>query len=220
MSVHSRPGIRENMPLVYAMAGRLMIPTGFREDVIQSGFVGLVQAAESYDPRRGTAFSSYAVPFIVGEMRQQIRKLRSGQAGRRGQSQAARVLTLRENLTGELGREPSLRELADQAGMEPEEAAASLTLFLPHHSIQQDRDAEEILLQLSDGRNMEEAAVNLLALRQALAHLGRQERMIVNLRFFHHHTQQQTGEAMGLSQVQVSRLERRILKRLRLFMDA
>ena len=218
--MHSRPGIRENMPLVYAMARRLMIPAGFREDVIQSGFVGLVQAAESYDDRRGTAFSSYAVPFILGEMRQQLRRLRSGQAGRRGQSQAARVLALREEMTAKLGREPSLRELAAEADLSPEETAAALGVFLPQPSVEQDRKAGMRLMQLSDGRNMEEASVNYLALRQALGMLEDAERRLVKLRFFQHHTQQQTGEALGLSQVQVSRMEQRVLKRLRLIMDA
>ena len=199
---------REHIPLVYALARRLNIPEGQREDVIQAGLLGLVQAADRFDPDRGVRFSSYAVPVILGEMRDCLRKFRSTHAGRRGQMQAAQLLALEEKMTARLGRCPSLRELAAEADLSAEDAAALLGALLPPKPVE---DEENRL----PAENPEETTVRTLDARRALLQLSPRAQRLIRLRFFENRTQQQTAAALNTSQSQISRLEQRTLAQLR-----
>ncbi len=206
--------IQENMALVYGMARRLSIPEGEWEDVIQAGFVGLTQAVNRFDPKRGVQFSTYAVPLILGEMREQLRRSHTIRVGRRAASRSARVLRLHEELTGRMGRQPTLRELAEAAEITPEEAAMALEAMLPVASMDE-ADEEGGIRQIKDENDMEEQAVAALEARAALARLDERQRRLVLLRFYHDQTQSQVSRQLGISQVQVSRLEKRALQRLR-----
>ena len=206
--------IQENMALVYGMARRLSIPEGEWEDVIQAGFVGLTQAVNRFDPKRGVQFSTYAVPVILGEMREQLRRSHTIRVGRRAASRSARVLRLHEELTGRMGRQPTLRELAEAAEITPEEAAMALEAMLPVASMDE-ADEEGGIRQIKDENDMEEQAVAALEARAALARLDERQRRLVLLRFYHDQTQSQVSRQLGISQVQVSRLEKRALQRLR-----
>ncbi len=206
--------IQDNMALVYAMARRLTIPEGEREDVIQAGFVGLTQAANRYDPRRGIQFSTYAVPLILGEMREQLRRSRTIRVGRRTAGRSARILRFQEELTGRLGRKPTLRELADAAGITPEEAALDLEAMLPVASMDAE-DEEGAVRQIKDETDMEERTVDAMAAREALERLDERQRRLLLLRFYQDKTQSEVSQRLGISQVQVSRLEKKALQRLR-----
>jgi RNA polymerase sporulation-specific sigma factor len=206
--------IQENMALVYGMARRLSIPEGEWEDVIQAGFVGLTQAVNRFDPKRGVQFSTYAVPLILGEMREQLRRSHTIRVGRRAASRSARVLRLHDELTGRMGRQPTLRELAEAAEITPEEAAIALEAMLPVASMDE-ADEEGGIRQIKDENDMEEQAVAALEARAALARLDERQRRLVLLRFYHDQTQSQVSRQLGISQVQVSRLEKRALQRLR-----
>ena len=206
--------IQENMALVYGMARRLSIPEGEWEDVIQAGFVGLTQAVNRFDPKRGVQFSTYAVPLILGEMREQLRRSHTIRVGRRAASRSARVLRLHEELTGRMGRQPTLRELAEAAEITPEEAAMALEAMMPVASMDE-ADEEGGIRQIKDENDMEEQAVAALEARAALARLDERQRRLVLLRFYHDQTQSQVSRQLGISQVQVSRLEKRALQRLR-----
>ena len=206
--------IQENMALVYGMARRLSIPEGEWEDVIQAGFVGLTQAVNRFDPGRGVQFSTYAVPLILGEMREQLRRSHTIRVGRRAAGRSARVLRIHEELTGRLGRQPTLRELAEAAEITPEEAALGLEAMLPVASMDA-ADEEGGIGQIRDDDDMEERAVAALAARAALDRLDERQRRLVLLRFYQDQTQSEVSRQMGISQVQVSRLEKRALQRLR-----
>ena len=206
--------IQENMALVYGMARRLSIPEGEWEDVIQAGFVGLTQAVNRFDPGRGVQFSTYAVPLILGEMREQLRRSHTIRVGRRAAGRSARVLRIHEELTGRLGRQPTLRELAEAAEITPEEAALSRAAMLPVASMDA-ADEEGGRGQIRDDDDMEERAVAALAARAALDRLDERQRRLVLLRFYQDQTQSEVSRQMGISQVQVSRLEKRALQRLR-----
>ncbi len=206
--------IQENMALVYAMARRLAIPEGEREDVIQAGFVGLTQAVNRYDPHRGVQFSTYAVPLIMGEMREQLRRSRTIRVGRRAAGRSARVLQLHDELTGQMGRKPTLRELAEAAGITPEEATLHLELMLPVTSMDA-ADEEGNVRQIEDENNMEEQALTVMVAREALGRLDERQRRLVLMRFYQDQTQSEVSRQLGISQVQVSRLEKRTLQRLR-----
>jgi len=181
--------------------------------VIQAGMVGLVQAAGRFDPQRGAQFSSYAVPFILGEMRDCVRHAHGGHVGRKAREQAAGLLAVQEKMTMDLGRKPTLRELAAQSGLSSEETAAALSALLPVQSIE--AQMEDQPDRLSDGCRMEEESINSMMTAQAMKQLDGQLRTVIKLRFFYDQTQKQVGEAIGLSQVQVSRLEKRALQTLR-----
>ena len=168
--------VEDNMALVYAMARRLNIPEGDRDDVLQAGFVGLTQAVHRFDPQRGVKFSTYAVPFILGEMRQQLRKRHMLHIGRRDQSRSALVLRTHERLEQTLGRRPTLAELARACALAPEEAAAALEMMVPVNSMEAQLEQRGEAGDFSDGSSMEEETLTSLAAREALARLGERQR--------------------------------------------
>ena len=207
--------VEDNMALVYAMARRLNIPEGDRDDVLQAGFVGLTQAVHGFDPQRGVKFSTYAVPFILGEMRQQLRKRHMLHIGRRDQSRSAMVLRIHERLEQEFGRRPTLAELAEACSLTPEETAAAFEMMLPVNSMEAQLEEQGEGMQFSDGTSMEEDTLTSLAAREALSRLDERQRKILLLRFLKGKTQSEVSRQLGISQVQVSRLEKKILEKLR-----
>ena len=181
----------------------------------QLGCLGFLKAVQGFDFSYGTCFSTYAVPKIAGEIRRFLRDDGMLKVSRGLREQAQLLYTSRERLRQRLGREPALSELAEDTGLTPEEIArADLAADAPE-SLQQET-ADGLTLEGMLGTEApEEAMVERIALREAIDQLPEKERMTILLRYFKSLTQEQTARVLGVSQVQISRLERRGLQHLR-----
>ena len=185
------------------------------EDLYQLGCLGFLKAVQGFDFDYGTCFSTYAVPKIAGEIRRFLRDDGAIKVGRSLREQAQTLYTARQRLRQQLGREPVLSELSEATGWTAEEIAqVDLATDAPD-SLQRET-ADGLTLEGTLGTEApEESLVERIALREAIDHLPERERMTILLRYFKGLTQDQTARILGVSQVQVSRLERRGLKRLR-----
>ena len=185
--------VLENNGLIWSVVRRYYGRGVEPDDLYQLGCLGFLKAIRGFDFSYGTCFSTYAVPKIAGEIRRFLRDDGTIKVGRSIREQALTLYALRERLRQELGREPSLSELSDQTGWTPEEIAqVDLATEAP-----------------------EEGLVERIALREAVDQLPEKERMTILLRYFKGLTQERAARVLGVSQVQVSRLERRGLERLR-----
>lgn len=212
--------IEENSGLIWSIVRRYCGRGVEAEDLYQLGCLGFLKAVRGFDQAFGTEFSTYAVPKISGEIRRFLRDDGTIKVGRTLKQRAAQIAAVRERLRGVLGREPVLSELAAETGLTAEDiAAAELSAAAPE-SLQQET-AEgltlESVLRAEDG---EETMLRTLALRQAVEALPEKERTIIALRYFRAYTQQECAAVVHISQVQVSRLERRALKQLRTLVGA
>ena len=205
----------DNSGLIWSVARRYYGRGVDPEDLYQLGCLGFLKAVRGFDPDYGTQFSTYAVPKIAGEIRRFLRDDGAVKVGRGLREQAMQILGARERLSHDLGREPVLSELAEAAGLSAEEIAAAELAAAAPESLQQET-AEGLTLEstLHDG-STEEDLVERIALRGAIESLPDQEKKTILLRFFKGLTQTQTARILRVSQVQVSRLERRALERLR-----
>ena len=185
------------------------------EDLYQLGCLGFLKAVQGFDFSYGTCFSTYAVPKIAGEIRRFLRDDGAVKVGRSMREQAQTLYTARERLRQSLGREPALSELSEATGLAPEEIARTELATNAPESLQQEM-ADGLTLEGTLGTEApEEGLVERIALREAIDHLPEKERMTILLRYFKGMTQEQTARVLGVSQVQVSRLERRGLGHLR-----
>lgn len=212
--------IEENSGLIWSIVRRYCGRGVEAEDLYQLGCLGFLKAVRGFDQAFGTEFSTYAVPKISGEIRRFLRDDGTIKVGRTLKQRAAQIAVVRERLRGVLGREPVLSELAEETGLTAEDiAAAELSAAAPE-SLQQET-AEgltlESVLRAEDG---EETMLRTLALRQAVEALPEKERTIIALRYFRAYTQQECAAVVHISQVQVSRLEKRALKQLRTLVGA
>jgi len=206
--------VEQNMGLVYACARRLTGRGAEFEDLAQAGCVGLIKAADAFDPGRGLAFSTYAVPVILGEMRRLFREGGAVKVGRTTRERARELLRLKDGLAASLGREPGIAELAARAGMEPNEAAMLLGAGLPVLSLTADTEEQGQEWDLPV-ESPAQGIADKIALRQVLDGLEEPERRLVECRYFRSMTQSRTAELLGMTQVQVSRKEKAILAKLR-----
>ncbi len=207
--------IRENTGLIWSIVRRYYGRGAEPEDLYQLGCVGFLKAIRGFDLSYGTQFSTYAVPKIAGEIRRFLRDDGAVKVGRGLREQALTILTARERLQARLGREPALSELAEETGYTAEEiAAAELAAAAPESLQQEVGDGLTLESTLHDSEG-EEAMVEKIALRSAIETLPESEKKTILLRFFKGLTQAQTARILSVSQVQVSRLERRALDRLR-----
>ncbi len=170
---------------------------------------------DGYDPAYGTQFSTYAVPKIAGEIRRFLRDDGTVKVSRGLKEQAQRIRTAREQLSARLGREPVLSELAAETGLTPEEIAAAETAAGPVASLQSETAEGLTLESVLGDEGMEGEIVEHLALRQAVAQLEEREQRVILLRYFRGFTQERTARVIGVSQVQISRIERRAVEHLR-----
>ena len=208
--------VEENSGLIWSVARRYFGRGAEPDDLFQLGCVGFLKAVEGFDEDYGTRFSTYAVPKIAGEIRRFLRDDGTVKVSRGVKEQAGRLRSLRAELSQALGRDPTVTELAEAAGLPPEEVAAAETAMLPAESLQQTTGEDGVSLeQLLGDWTQEERLVEYIALRQAIDALPEEERKTVFLRYFHGMTQDRTGRVLGVSQVQVSRLERRAVAHLR-----
>lgn len=209
--------VEAHLDLVRAIASRFRGVADW-DDVIQTGCVGLLKALERYDPARGAPFGAYAASLVLGELRRFRRDDGPVHVGRRLRGLAARVRCRREALAQALGREPTFLELARDLDLPPEELVAALDAARAPVSLDAPLDpAGEVRVadRLADQGPAPDAAVDRLALAQAMDALPRRDRLLLVWRYFHGATQAQVAARLGLSQPQVSRLEARALAAVR-----
>ena len=204
--------ICENMGLVHACAKRFAGKGIEYDDLFQAGCVGLIKAADGFQPERGLCFSTYAVPLILGEMRHLFREGGTVKVSRALHSLSYRVSRVREQMGASLGREPTVEELAREMELEPAAVAQAVAVGLPPLSLTADEEAGQLDLPVE---SYEEAVTDRLALQQVLERLSPRDRALIHLRYRGHQTQQATALRLGMTQVQVSRREKAVLEELR-----
>lgn len=211
--------INENSGLIWSVARRFIGRGAETDDLYQLGCLGFLKAVEGFDLEFGTQFSTYAVPKISGEIRRFLRDDGTLKVSRSLKEQAASIRSVRSKLTTLLGREPTIQELSDQTGFSPEEIAMAETATAATESIQQETGEDGFCLEnvLTDTES-EEQMVEKIALRQAVEKLPERERLVIQLRYYHSLTQQRVAKVMNVSQVQVSRIEKKALEKIREFM--
>ena len=211
--------LEENNGLIWAVVRRYYGRGVEPDDLYQLGCLGFLKAVRGFDPAYGTQFSTYAVPKIAGEIRRFLRDDGAVKVSRGLKERGVSVRGARARLWGELGREPLLSELAEATGLTPEEIAAAETAAEPVLSLQAETGEGGLTLEgMLSGGGMEEGLVERLALRSALEQLPERERQVILLRYYRGLTQARSAKVLGVSQVQVSRLERRAVDRLRQLM--
>ena len=207
--------LRRNSGLIWAVVRRYYGRGVENDDLYQLGCLGFLKAVRGFDTEYGTQFSTYAVPKIAGEIRRYLRDNGTIKVGRTVREQSFVIYSARDRLRFSLGREPSLSEISEATGMTVEEiAAAELATAAPDSLQQENADGLTLESTLADSVT-EENMVEKIALRAAVKNLPEQEEKTILLRFFRGMTQQQCAKILGVSQVQVSRLEKRALEKLR-----
>ena len=208
--------LQENAGLIWSIVRRFYGRGTEPEDLYQLGCLGFLKAIDGYDPAYGTQFSTYAVPKIAGEIRRFLRDDGAIKVSRTIKEQAAQLRNLRNQLTLELGREPHLSEIAQASGLTVQEIAVIDTAMLPADSLQRPAGEDGCSLeQLLPGEAIEEKIIESVALGDAIAQLEPRQQAVIWMRYFRGMTQDKTAAVMGVSQVQVSRLERLALGRLK-----
>jgi RNA polymerase sporulation-specific sigma factor len=218
--------LADNEGLVWSVARRFFGRGVDPEDLFQLGCVGFIKAVNGYNPDFGTCFSTYAVPKIAGEIRRFLRDDGSVKVSRVIKERGAAIRKKRSELEQKLGREPSVSELSAELGMDPEDIAAAQTATLPPSSLDgwddggEEGDAFRRTPEETIGDGLQEDVIlERIALRDALRALPAKEREIIALRYYRGMTQTETARRVGVSQVQVSRVERRAMKKLREMLD-
>ncbi len=220
--------VSDNLGLVHAVARRFDYRGHDREELFQIGCIGLMKAIDKFDTGLNLAFSTYAVPMITGEIRRFLRDDGMVKVSRTLKENACRIHKAKEFLCRELGREPTLVEVSAATGLSAEEVVMAMEANKEVESIYQpvyEKDGDELLLvdQLC-GREKEdftreepgkEAVLNRMVIEQLLNLLDESERRLIELRYFENRTQAQAASELDMTQVQVSRLEKKILLRLR-----
>ena len=212
--------LTENVGLIWSIVKRYRGCGVETDDLYQLGCIGFIKAVKGFDLTYGTQFSTYAVPKIAGEIRRFLRDDGSVKVGRSLREKGQTLFYTRERLRHTLGREPQLSELAQETGMTVEEVAAVELANGPLESLQQET-IDGLTLESTLGTDSpEEGMVEKIALREAIDSLPERERITILLRFFRGMTQEQTARILKVSQVQVSRLERKGLAKLREILEA
>ena len=212
--------VEENVGLVWCIVKRLYNRGAEAEDLFQIGSIGLLKAIDKFDVSYDVKFSTYAVPMISGEIKRFLRDDGLIKVSRSLKEIAYKAYLVQEELRKKWGREPTLQELADYMGVEKEELVmameANAEVESLHKTIYQ-KDGHEIQLmdKLKEQEVREDKVLDRMLLKELLDQLGKDERQLIFLRYFANKTQTEVGEIMGISQVQVSRTEKKILKKLR-----
>lgn len=208
--------VEENTGLIWSVVKRFFGRGVEADDLYQLGCVGFLKAVGGFNTEFGTQFSTYAVPKISGEIRRFLRDDGAVKVSRGVKERAALIRSARTALEQRLGREPTLSELSAETGIAPEDVALAESATGPTESLQREAGDEHFTLeQVLGDYGQEDRLVERFALDEAIARLPERERMVIALRFFHGLTQDRAARVLGVSQVQVSRLERRALSQLR-----
>ena len=208
--------LQENNGLIWSVVRRYYGRGVEPDDLYQVGCLGFLKAVQGFDPAFGTQFSTYAVPKIAGEIRRFLRDDGSVKVSRGLKERSSAIKNARSRLCTQLGREPTLSELAGETGLSPEDIAAAETAAEPVISLQAQTGESGLTLEgMMGAGDEEEGLVERLTLRAALSKLPEREQQVLLLRYYRGMTQVNAARVLGVSQVQVSRLERRALERLR-----
>ena len=208
--------LTENSGLIWSVTRRFLGRGAEADDMYQLACLGFLKAVEGFDLNFGTQFSTYAVPKIAGEIRRFLRDDGAVKVSRGIKERASTIKTVRNQLTNTLGREPAVSEIAEMTGFTPEEIAVAESATATVESIHQVAGEEGFTLEniLTDTQS-EEAMLEQMALRQAIEKLSEREAMVINLRYFHGLTQQRVSKVLAVSQVQISRIEKKALEKLK-----
>jgi RNA polymerase sporulation-specific sigma factor len=207
--------LEENERLIWSVVRRYTGRGVETEDLFQLGCIGFLKAMAGFDTGYGTQFSTYAVPKIAGEIRRFLRDDGAVKVSRGLKEQAGLVRLARERLSTALGREPTLSELSEETGLDREEIAAAETAAAPVASLQM-KTGDGLTLESTVGEDgMEEGIVEQVSLREAIRTLPERERTVIVLRYYRGMTQERVARILGVSQVQVSRIEKKAMGRLR-----
>lgn len=212
--------VMENTGLIWSVAKRFSGRGTETDDLYQLGCLGFLKAVEGFDPEYGTQFSTYAVPKIAGEIRRFLRDDGTVKVSRTIKEQAVTIKIARNLLTQRLGREPTVGEVSQHTGISVEEIAIAETATAATESIHKETGEDGFTLEnvLSDTET-EEKMVERISLRQAIEKLPERERIVVQLRYFHALTQDRVAKIMHVSQVQVSRIEKKAILQLQNMMQ-
>ena len=216
--------INGNLRLVLSVIQRFSARTSGKgespDDLFQIGCIGLIKAIDNFDTSHGVQFSTYAVPMIIGEVRRYLRDNSAMRVSRSIRDNAYHALRERTRLENELGREPTLKEIADALGIGEDEVVFALDAIADPVSLNEpvfrdDGDAVFIVDQVCDEKANEESWLNSVALRTGMEHLSEREKRIIEMRFFMGRTQIEVAGEIGISQAQVSRLEKHALGQMK-----
>jgi RNA polymerase sporulation-specific sigma factor len=212
--------IKGNLRLVLSVIKRFQNSNENADDLFQIGCIGLIKAIDNFDTTLNVKFSTYAVPMIIGEIRRYLRDNNSIRVSRSLRDIAYKAIYAKENYVKQHLKEPDIAEIAEEIGIEKEMIVYALdaiqnpvSLFEPVYT--EGGDTLYVMDQISDKKNKEERWVENLSLREAMRRLEDRERHIIELRFYEGRTQMEVAEEIGISQAQVSRLEKNALKAMK-----
>ena len=212
--------VEENLGLVFTVVKRFLGRGCEMEDLVQIGSIGLLKAIDKFDLGFEVKFSTYAVPLIAGEIKRFLRDDGMIKVSRSLKEMAAQIYSTKDQMEKRLGREPMMEELELELGLSGEEMMLALESCSEIESIyrpvyQGDGNAVLLMDKLEEKENANEKVLNHMLLEQLLKLLEEQERRLIDLRYFRDKTQMETARELGLTQVQVSRMEKKILKKMR-----
>ena len=211
--------LSENTGLIWSVVRRFTGRGTEPEDLYQLGCLGFIKAVDGFDLQFGTQFSTYAVPKIAGEIRRFLRDDGAVKVSRSIKERAAQISAARMNLLSELGREPTVGEIAGETGFSPEEIAEAETATAAVESIHQTTGEDGFCLEnVLSQTESEDTMLEKISLKQAITQLEEREATVIKLRYFHDLTQERVSKVLGVSQVQVSRIERKAIQHLRRLM--
>lgn len=207
--------IEQNLGLVHACAHRFKGRGVEYDDLYQAGCMGLCKAVDAFDEERGVRFSTYAVPVILGEMRRLFRDGGAVKVSRTVKELSLKITRERERIACQWGREPTVSELAKKMGLEEEQVVEAVCAAAPPISLTVDEEEGGGQVDVPID-SPEEQLADIISLKQAVGALEPKDRKLIVLRYFYGKTQVQTAQTLGMTQVQVSRREKKILAALRL----
>lgn len=209
--------IKNNIGLVHSIAGRFKGRGVDYDDLFQNGCIGLIKAVDNFDESKGFAFSTYAVPVIMGEIKRTFRDGGAIKVSRSLKEKAIKAQAMRERFVNKELREPTISELSEMLDCTPEETAEILNVILPMISLNSSGEEGEDTIDIPVDES--EQLFDRISVNQLVSRLSKTERDLIDMRFYKGYTQSKTAEALGISQVQVSRKEKNILIKLRKLME-
>lgn len=212
--------VKENVGLIWCVVKRFYGRGTDPEDLFQIGSIGLLKAIDKFDLSYDVRFSTYAVPMISGEIKRFLRDDGMIKVSRSLKELAYKILQARESLTDRFGREPTIEELSEDLHVEKEEIVQAMeagseveSIYKPIH--QKEGNEIQLMDKLEEKERREEKILDHMLLKQLLETLDKEERQLIYMRYFQNQTQSAVGKVMGISQVQVSRMEKKIMETLR-----
>ena len=212
-----------NLRLVLSILHRFSSRGENADDLFQIGCIGLIKALDNFDTSHEVKFSTYAVPMIIGEIRRYLRDNNSIRVSRSLRDMAYKALAVKERLTASTGKEPTIEQISKELDIPCEDIATALDAILDPISLQDPiyhdgGDAVFVMDQIADDKNVDDSWLEKISLSEAMKRLSERERHILTLRFFKGRPQMEVADEIGISQAQVSRLEKNALTHMRKFL--